>query len=481
MSGDRAATDPPPGARAPEQELSPWSTAPLLWLRRLVSLRLYAFIPLVGLCLAAAQQGRLARGAASPLFSAILAAAFLNLLLFLASRRLRAGATAAALAGLWASLFADCLLVLLLAHVAGGVASPLSLFLLLPVLAAAVATPERATLALAAAASAALIAAFAWEAEARGQGGALAAMLALLWIVTLGTSWYRRRGRFLERRLALLEEERAALGERVQAARVLAGAAAAAGAAAPGEARDGAGPVGAVAGALAADLLEPTGVVRARTENVRFQLREQRELRGLVLDLERVLQAADRLDDARLTLVELARLDPAPEATTDARAVAQSVRDALAREFEREGLRLRIDCPARLPRVVGSHNEVRLILVRLLDAARRAARAGGRAARISARLWREEDRVILCVDDPFPALEPSEEWFDPAWTWKERPALGLALAVVRTIARRRGGDVSARRRSKGGLSVQVVLRVAGRDGAAGRAGPEAGQGAAAQE
>ena len=446
-------------APAPGLEAAPWEAAALPWLRRFVGLRFIGLIAIVGLLLTAATEGRIESPTA--LFMVILTYALLNLLLFVGSRRLDGQRAGVASLLLGFSLVADFLLILALAHFTDGAGGPLTIFLLLPLLGAVLAVSERWAVWLTAMASFALLASLA-VAPAAAPAGPLASrgvvvsmVLVLLWALVLALLWYRRRGRFLEERLSLLEAERTRfMGESVAAPVNADGRSLAA-----GEWEDG-GSVQSVAGALATDLREPTGVIRARAENVRFHLRERRELKGLLPDLDRMLRAVDRLDDARLTLAALARVESANQAATSVSQVAADVRKALVRDYERDGLRLRIEAAARLPLVAASHNEVRLVLVRLLDMCRRSARVNHRSSKILARFLPEGQGLALIVDDPFPVPSDEESWFDPSFSPKERPAMGLALAVARTVAERRGGGVTAERRPKGGLSVKVLLRFA---------------------
>ena len=450
---------------------APWEVAALPWLRRFVGLRFIGLIVIVGLQLVAADQGSL--DSPSTLFLVVLVYAVFNLILLVASKRMDGVRPRLVCALLDLSLAADGLLILALADLSGATGGPLTIFLLLPLTGAAMAATERRALVLTGLLSGALLASLAFAPHAAqaaqvvepaavsvlarqtvSRGATAGGVLILLWSMALALLWYRRRGRFLEGRLSLLEEERSLL-----AGEVFPRAAGSLPVALPALVRNGGSAVESVAGALAADLREQTGVVRARVENVRYQLRERREFKSLVPDLDRVLRAADRLDDARLTLAALAHLDSAPVASAQVAEVAAEVRRALTREYERDGLRLRIEASSRLPVVWASHNEVRLVLVRLLDLARRSALASGRASRIMARFLSDDQGVVLIVDDPFPVPGEPERWFDPSFSPKERPALGLALAVARAVTDRRGGQVTAELRPKGGLSVRVLFQV----------------------
>lgn len=221
-------------------------------------------------------------------------------------------------------------------------------------------------------------------------------------------------------------------------------------------------PLAAVARAVARELLEPTAAVRARAENLGFHLRERRGLHPLRADVERLLRAADRLDDARLTLAVLAQDLRAEAGACTARDVVEEVRREWGAGLELEGVRLRVHASGRARQAACSHNELRVVVVRLVDAARRAARSRRRSARVRLRLG-GDDPLRLVVEDPFPAPPGDpDDWFDPSFSPRGRPSLGLALAVVRAVAERRGGAVRVERGEPSGLRVVVELPVADR-------------------
>ena len=84
-------------------------------------------------------------------------------------------------------------------------------------------------------------------------------------------------------------------------------------------------------------------------------------------------------------------------------------------------------------------------------------------ARVQVEVSREEDQVVVTVDDEGPGLDPGklEEAFDRFWradSSRSRPGgSGLGLAISRTVARHHGGDVHLELRETGGL--RAVLRL----------------------
>ncbi len=435
-------------------EHASWADNSKLWLKRFAGLRFIGLIPLVGLGLVLAIKDRIADPTA--VFALVLGATVANVLVMAAARRLDLHAQRAAAALLWISLAIDVAFVVGTASLLDSVRAPAAAFIVVPLLLATFACAERSTLALGALATLLLVLASVWSDGPRLERTAtFVGAAALGWIVTLGSLWYRRRGRFLEERLRDLELRRAIeqTAPAPVAPRVVLNEAPARLDRSLAE----------VAHALAEDLREPTGVVRARSERLRFELRyRQNGDRTLVPELDRVLTAADRLDDVRLTLAALAGEDAAETHACDVSNVFRELRERLRVPFERDGVALRFEGSRLVRPVAASHNEVRLVLVRLLDAAHKAALGAGRTARVSIRAAPVAAGVVLAIRDQLksPQLVDPEMAFHPDYSPPERPALGLALAVAKALVERRRGAVELEIPQRGGIAVRVTLPLA---------------------
>ncbi|MFG0317392.1 MAG: ATP-binding protein, partial [Planctomycetota bacterium JB042] len=106
------------------------------------------------------------------------------------------------------------------------------------------------------------------------------------------------------------------------------------------------------------------------------------------------------------------------------------------------------------------------VVERLLDAAREAAVAAGRTARVLVRVTLQDDRVVVLVRDPLPSPPSEDDWFDPAYSPAGRRGLGLALALARAVAERRDGEARAAPSGKQGLAVRISWPVAAATGEA---------------
>jgi len=108
--------------------------------------------------------------------------------------------------------------------------------------------------------------------------------------------------------------------------------------------------------------------------------------------------------------------------------------------------------------IEGDSLGLRRLIANLID---NAVKYGG-AARASIRA--EPDFAVIEIEDDGPGVAPEEieRLFEPFYRHepsrsRETGGIGLGLAVVRSIARAHGGDVTLRNRPEGGLLARVVL------------------------
>lgn len=106
----------------------------------------------------------------------------------------------------------------------------------------------------------------------------------------------------------------------------------------------------------------------------------------------------------------------------------------------------------------GDPMALRRLISNLLE---NAVKFGGRAR---ARVFRDADHAVVEIDDDGPGIPPAdaEKVFEPFYRRepsrsRQTGGIGLGLAVVRSIARGHGGDVSLINRAGGGLTARVEL------------------------
>lgn len=433
----------------------PWVRSPHAWLRRVTLGRCFLLV-----LLAAMLTHRLfvdALASSSLAFGALLGAGLFQALLFRFGCRRGVPATWV-YALTFASFLGDVVLLSLLAFSTGGLYGVFAPMLVFPVAAAALSIGPRAAIAISTAALLGIVILAigdpgdaAWR--ALGDRVVLGSALAVMVVAAFcGARWVQSRLEYLEHRVATSESSSVSgsvvdweeLPARGYVDSVI-------------ESNGRGDALGAIAAQISHELRDPAAMIRARAESLRYELRDRSRREDLLPEIDRLLRSADRLEDVRLTLATLGGARVSTACTDDPRALLDEIRDAFQNEFERDGIRLRFEAPRVLPPVGLTHNELRLVVVRWLDAGRRAALAHGRNARLVVRFTASEGRVVLEVEDPLPiARAPSVE-VAADHEEERRPGLGLALAVARLLLVPRGGECETELRRGGGLILRARL------------------------
>ncbi|MEZ5962948.1 MAG: ATP-binding protein [Planctomycetota bacterium] len=200
--------------------------------------------------------------------------------------------------------------------------------------------------------------------------------------------------------------------------------------------------LGAVAAGLAHEINNPLASIVAcadglqrRLGNGRPDVAEQREY------LQTIADEADRVREITTRLLEIARPDTAQLAPVDvAEAIRASVTLTRHRFAQRRvGLLQRVD--PDVPRVQGSGQELRQVLLNLLGNALDASPA---EADVVVRLHRNGSEVLLDVEDRGAGIPADmvDRIFDPFFTTKDvGKGTGLGLAIVQRIVERHRGNV----------------------------------------
>lgn len=177
---------------------------------------------------------------------------------------------------------------------------------------------------------------------------------------------------------------------------------------------------------------------------------------------ERALLAADvaEMEAMLRSTLSLARADsePANRQRLDLASLAEQAADDLALT----GRRVTAEADTLLV-VDGDPVDLKRLISNLME---NADTYGGSA---HARAWRDGDLAILDIDDNGPGIPDAEldRVFDPFYRLersrsRETGGTGLGLAVVRSIARAHGGDVTLTNRETGGLRARVTIPLAPR-------------------
>jgi signal transduction histidine kinase len=144
--------------------------------------------------------------------------------------------------------------------------------------------------------------------------------------------------------------------------------------------------------------------------------------------------------------------------------LASAVQEVLAlREYHTRtrNIKVEVDIAPGLPPLAANEDEIRQILLNLLNNASDAleTQAGERQIRIVAH--RTEQRAVISVQDTGPGFASLTRALDPFYTTKPvGKGTGLGLSVCYGIARQRGGDLRVENLQPHGAQVTIELPIA---------------------
>jgi signal transduction histidine kinase len=199
----------------------------------------------------------------------------------------------------------------------------------------------------------------------------------------------------------------------------------------------------AMVGAIAHDLRTPLTRLRFRIESLPEE--------------QRAKYAADLDQMEEMITATLAFVRDATRPGERTPLELSSLVESLCDEMAETGARTEVE-PGEKVVLEGDPMALRRLIANLLE---NAVKFGGRAR---ARVFRDAGHAVVEIDDDGPGIPPqdAEKVFEPFYRRepsrsRQTGGIGLGLAVVRTIARGHGGDVSLINRTGGGLTARVEL------------------------
>ncbi len=122
-----------------------------------------------------------------------------------------------------------------------------------------------------------------------------------------------------------------------------------------------------------------------------------------------------------------------------------------------ERLKVRVDLAPDVPEVDVDADQVKRVLLNVINNALEAMGEGGGELRL--RTAREDGGVAIRVDDDGPGVEDVERIFEPHYTTKVK-GTGLGLAIARQVVEEHGGTIRAESTPGKGTSVRIHLPAA---------------------
>lgn len=180
-----------------------------------------------------------------------------------------------------------------------------------------------------------------------------------------------------------------------------------------------------------------------------------------------IASEAERLARLVEDLLTLSRLDltPLQRRPVNLRAVAEEAISALFQVAQARGVRLALQSPPNLSRVLGDRDRLQQVFLNLLDNAIKYSSAGGE---VVVRLTPQEDlmQVEVCDDGVGIAPEDLPYVFDPLYrseNVRDVPGTGLGLTIVRTILEQHGATIDVQSTPGHGTTFHFCLPCAQSD------------------
>jgi signal transduction histidine kinase len=206
------------------------------------------------------------------------------------------------------------------------------------------------------------------------------------------------------------------------------------------------------------ELRTPLTLLRVRIEHLTQHLADRPALGGEAQEALRDVESLDRLVEA---LLLLARSESAGLPSTPVN-LCDIAREAAARQIRalgKDGWTLEVTAPDEIL-VRGSEELLARAVSNLIENARKF---GGDRPRVRVRVLEESGRGVIAVDDDGPGILPElrplvfERFVRGPAERNRVPGVGLGLAVVRAVAERHGGDVSAGAGPLGGEEIRISI------------------------
>lgn len=223
--------------------------------------------------------------------------------------------------------------------------------------------------------------------------------------------------------------------------------------------------LGELSASLAHELNQPLCALTSYTHASRRLLDQQRldELRDALEQLDASAHRTAETVRQMRAFASGASPETVPVIASD---LVAPVLELLRPDFRRRHVRVEVDVPERLPRVLAAPVQIEQVLINLLSNAMDAVDAhADKRIRIAARV--SGGVVAITVSDSGPGIAQARlgNLFDSFATWKSG-GVGLGLSISRSLVEAHGGQLTGTNLDAGGARFCFTLPLEARDGAA---------------
>ena len=178
--------------------------------------------------------------------------------------------------------------------------------------------------------------------------------------------------------------------------------------------------------------------------------------------LRRIIEGVERIDNFVRDLVVLARPVETDMQRIELHAVIRESGLMCDVALRQSAATLHVDLDPRPPAVIGSPHQLKQVFVNLLVNAAKAMPQGGGTITVATRIHAGAVSCHVTDDAEGMSDETLARIFEPFFTTREgRDGSGLGLALVRTIVRRHGGEVTVDSELGRGTTFTIRLPLAG--------------------
>ncbi len=162
--------------------------------------------------------------------------------------------------------------------------------------------------------------------------------------------------------------------------------------------------------------------------------------------------------DLKQLITEFTRFSRLPEVEVSRQPIEPLIEAALAPYAHgRDGIELSVIVDAELPDVEVDADQLKRVLVNVVNNGMEALEDGG--GRLSLRAEMGSGGVVIRVSDDGPGVEDAERIFEPHYTTKVK-GTGLGLAIARQVVEEHGGKITAQSTLGEGTTVSIALPAA---------------------
>jgi signal transduction histidine kinase len=217
--------------------------------------------------------------------------------------------------------------------------------------------------------------------------------------------------------------------------------------------------IGTLAAGVAHEINNPVGVIRNKSEILRYRIADGDDSAALLSELDTIEKHADRVGAITRGLLTFSKESPFELVPLELGPLVREAFELVQVPYKDQGVVLELQGEGSPVWVAGSENHLLQVLVNILLNARDASNFG---ARVVISIATEASFAVLSVQDEGEGIAPENigKIFDPFFTTKDVDrGTGLGLSISHGIVGRHGGEISVQSELGEGTKFWIRLPV----------------------